>query len=349
MWSDAEVRTMIYVAQERGMANRLLHWTVWSPIIYFSGLEWWIQEYVVRRAILPQKLLLAFGLIFVSIFARSLTKELAHYVHLLNMYRATKCLNQTTKSVSKYWRWHSCACKLYTRRPGLCTEVNSIRRRERLTRYNTIKDVANLLKKSKRIMVLSGAGICTSMTSSYLKSNSVLRRNQPSLRGSLTSGQRTDCIKWLIPYMDWSWMILSKYLTSSTSKKTHRFFSEWSTTLLDVSIQFASARQFLCKVRLHKVILTRILGLKIYAIREIYPSTHEPSLSHYFIKRLEEKKKVIGMIYYDPFANAHAKLLRNYTQNIDGLENSAGIKNVLQCHGSFSEACHFCRRWKLAT
>ena len=27
------------------------------------------------------------------------------------------------------------------------------------------------------------------------------------------------------------------------------------------------------------------------------------------------------------------KLLRNYTQNIDTLEQVAGIKNVIQCHG----------------
>ena len=31
-------------------------------------------------------------------------------------------------------------------------------------------------------------------------------------------------------------------------------------------------------------------------------------------------------------------LLRNYTQNIDSLEKQAGVKNVLQCHGSFSSA-----------
>ena len=33
------------------------------------------------------------------------------------------------------------------------------------------------------------------------------------------------------------------------------------------------------------------------------------------------------------------KLLRNYTQNIDGLETMVGIKNVIQCHGSF-EYCY---------
>ncbi|KAJ3176827.1 NAD-dependent protein deacetylase sirtuin-1 [Geranomyces variabilis] len=61
--------------------------------------------------------------------------------------------------------------------------------------------------------------------------------------------------------------------------------------------------------------------------REIYPSNFKPSPSHMFIKLLEEK----------------GKLLRNYTQNIDTLEQLAGIKNVVQCHGSFATAkCIVC-------
>ncbi|TPX56722.1 hypothetical protein PhCBS80983_g04320 [Powellomyces hirtus] len=61
--------------------------------------------------------------------------------------------------------------------------------------------------------------------------------------------------------------------------------------------------------------------------REIYPSNFKPSPSHMFIKLLEEK----------------GKLLRNYTQNIDTLEQLAGIQNVVQCHGSFATAkCIVC-------
>lgn len=38
------------------------------------------------------------------------------------------------------------------------------------------------------------------------------------------------------------------------------------------------------------------------------------------------------------------QLLRNYTQNIDTLETLAGVKRVLQCHGSFATAsCLRCR------
>lgn len=42
-------------------------------------------------------------------------------------------------------------------------------------------------------------------------------------------------------------------------------------------------------------------------------------MCHYFIKALEDNEK----------------LLRNYTQNIDTLEQVAGIKRIVQCHGIF--------------
>ncbi|KAK3090116.1 hypothetical protein FSP39_009311 [Pinctada imbricata] len=61
--------------------------------------------------------------------------------------------------------------------------------------------------------------------------------------------------------------------------------------------------------------------------KEIYPGQFEPSRSHKFISLIEH----------------HGKLLRNYTQNIDTLEQVAGIKNVIQCHGSFAKAtCMAC-------
>lgn len=62
--------------------------------------------------------------------------------------------------------------------------------------------------------------------------------------------------------------------------------------------------------------------------KEIYPGQFEPSPSHKFIKLLE----------------GHGKLLRNYTQNIDTLEQTAGIDKVINCHGSFATAsCTRCK------
>lgn len=63
--------------------------------------------------------------------------------------------------------------------------------------------------------------------------------------------------------------------------------------------------------------------------KEIFPGKYHPSVSHKFISLLEKK----------------GKLLRNYTQNIDTLEEAAGISKIVYCHGSFSTAT--CRQCKL--
>lgn len=54
--------------------------------------------------------------------------------------------------------------------------------------------------------------------------------------------------------------------------------------------------------------------------REIYPGQFKPSPCHRFIKMLDTQKK----------------LLRNYSQNIDTLEQVAGIENVIECHGEYN-------------
>ncbi|KAJ1647656.1 NAD-dependent histone deacetylase sir2 [Coemansia asiatica] len=56
--------------------------------------------------------------------------------------------------------------------------------------------------------------------------------------------------------------------------------------------------------------------------KELYPYNFTPAPTHAFVKLLEDK----------------GKLLRNYTQNIDTLEHVQGIRNVLNCHGSFATA-----------
>lgn len=63
-------------------------------------------------------------------------------------------------------------------------------------------------------------------------------------------------------------------------------------------------------------------------IRNAFPDNPQPSATHHFIRLLEKKKK----------------LLRNYTQNIDGLESAVNINRVVECHGSFSSfRCLTCR------
>lgn len=59
-------------------------------------------------------------------------------------------------------------------------------------------------------------------------------------------------------------------------------------------------------------------------IRDLLPGNHRPTPTHAFLRMLHD----------------HAKLLRIYTQNIDGLEALAGLpdERVVQCHGGFGSA-----------
>ncbi|XP_037321276.2 NAD-dependent protein deacetylase sirtuin-1 [Pungitius pungitius] len=62
--------------------------------------------------------------------------------------------------------------------------------------------------------------------------------------------------------------------------------------------------------------------------KEIYPGQFQPSPCHKFISLLDKQ----------------GKLLRNYTQNIDTLEQVSGVKRIIQCHGSFATAsCLVCK------
>uniref|UniRef100_A0AAY4C4Z8 Deacetylase sirtuin-type domain-containing protein n=2 Tax=Denticeps clupeoides TaxID=299321 RepID=A0AAY4C4Z8_9TELE len=63
--------------------------------------------------------------------------------------------------------------------------------------------------------------------------------------------------------------------------------------------------------------------------KEIYPGQFQPSPCHKFIAMLDKQ----------------GKLLRNYTQNIDTLEQVAGVQRIIQCHGSFATAsCLICKQ-----
>ena len=88
---------------------------------------------------------------------------------------------------------------------------------------------------------------------------------------------------------------------------------------------------------LQSVIIIRFLPLIDHQFaKEIYPGQFEPSLGHMFIKELEN----------------HGKLLRNFTQNIDTIELTAGIRSSpkLRLHYRrrtnyvqlFTESIHCC-------
>ncbi|PKI84955.1 Sir2p [Malassezia vespertilionis] len=140
-----------------------------------------------------------------------------------------------------------------------------LRKRRKLAEYNTVEDVLALVRKSKRIVVLSGAGISVSC-------------GIPDFRSK-----------------DGIYSILAQENQYELDDPSDMFDKE--VFLRDPSMFYSFAHA-------------------------IYPSHYEPSPSHRFIKLLEEK----------------GKLLRMYSQNIDTLEQKAGIQRVLQCHGSFATA-----------
>lgn len=143
-------------------------------------------------------------------------------------------------------------------------------KRKKLPQFNTIDDAIALINKSKKILVLSGAGISTSAGLPDFRSRDgiyvQINAEHPDLR-------------------DPKLMFDIEYF-----RKNPRPF-----------YQFAKA---------------------------LYPGQFRPTIGHKFIKCIEDQNK----------------LLRNYSQNIDTLEKQAGIKRVVECHGSFARAtCTNCR------
>ncbi|GAA5949054.1 hypothetical protein JCM3765_003995 [Sporobolomyces pararoseus] len=151
-----------------------------------------------------------------------------------------------------------------------CSRV--LRNRERLEEYQTIEDAVSLIRKSKKILILSGAGVSTSC-------------GIPDFRSPTGLYARLKA--------EGTWE-----LDDPQDMFDMRFFKERP----DVFYSFA---------------------------KEIYPSNFIPSPCHRFVRLLE----------------LNNKLLRNYTQNIDGLFEQVGCEKMLNCHGSFATAsCLKCRR-----
>lgn len=144
------------------------------------------------------------------------------------------------------------------------------KKREKLKQYNTIDDAAALLKEKKQIMVITGAGISTSL-------------GIPDFR-SKTSGFYT------------------KLMAQGYAEPEQVFdifeFDENPSAFYNLA------------------------GALLPEVRTFSPT-------HKFISLLQDK----------------GKLQTNYTQNIDNLEQLAGIRpaQLIQCHGSFATAtCRKC-------
>merc|ERR1719414_1859463 len=142
--------------------------------------------------------------------------------------------------------------------------------RKKLTNVNTLQDVVELIRKSNKIIILTGAGVSVSCGIPDFRSKDGVYARLAVDFPDLPDPQAMFDIQYF-------------------RKDPRPFF------------KFA---------------------------KEIYPGQFSPSPCHKFISCLERS----------------GKLLRNYTQNIDTLEQVAGISKVVQCHGSFATAsCTKCK------
>ncbi|TVY16489.1 NAD-dependent protein deacetylase [Lachnellula arida] len=151
---------------------------------------------------------------------------------------------------------------------GISRELS---KRIKLPLFNTIDDAVNLLKGSRNIIVLTGAGISTSLGIPDFRSKDI----------------------------------------GLYSKLQHLGLSD-PQEVFDISLFREDPTYF-------------------YSVaKDIIPEGDRFTPTHKFIHMLQQK----------------GKLLTNYTQNIDNLENIAGIlpEKLIQCHGSFATAsCIQCK------
>ena len=141
-------------------------------------------------------------------------------------------------------------------------EVDGDLPRIKLPCFSTLSHVVDAIKKSKKIIVITGAGISVSSGIPDFRSKDI------GLYNTL------DCELYNIPSAE---------------------------LLFDYEFFRIDAEPF------YK-----------FAGKLVPDDNLKPSPCHKFIASLE----------------ARGKLLRNYTQNVDGLERKAGISRVIECHGS---------------
>ncbi|KAI8443919.1 DHS-like NAD/FAD-binding domain-containing protein, partial [Phakopsora pachyrhizi] len=163
-----------------------------------------------------------------------------------------------------------------------------LKTRKKLTQFNTLEDLVELIKTRSRIMILTGAGISTSCGIPDFRSSDGLY--------SQLSKEYEDELDDACQMFDLRFFKSKPQIFYSFAKQIFPFSASFLKRETDQKHQSETASE------------------------GCYPKSIEPSDSHRFLKLLEFK----------------SKLLRNYTQNIDTLEMKAGVKNLIQCHGSFA-------------
>ncbi|KAI7941550.1 hypothetical protein MJO29_013624 [Puccinia striiformis f. sp. tritici] len=185
-----------------------------------------------------------------------------------------------------------------------------LKARKKLPEYNSIDDAVSLIQRAEKILILTGAGISTSCGIPDFRSENGLYSQLEDYEGLDDPHDMFD-----LPFFKSNPAPFYKFLktifpfsttTTTTTANTNNISSNSSNTSSSSGGNGTSRR-----------------STSTPTTKSIIPSD-----SHRFIKMVE----------------SHSKLLRNYTQNIDTLEMRAGVKNLIQCHGSFAKfTCLKCR------
>ena len=182
--------------------------------------------------------------------------------------------------------------------------------RRRLTQYHSIDHAVHLLSTSKNIVVLSGAGISTSLDIPDFRSDGGFYSRLSSKIG-ITTPEEFFSLDWFTHNHEAFWDNVKPLLPRHIRTKTGSCES------------LISSKQ------------TKSLAKSSHSSKPTKdpPETVRP--------RFSSTHALLALL------DSRSQLLTNYTQNIDGLESVAGVteRRVIQCHGSWSTAtCLTCSK-----
>ena len=131
--------------------------------IRVSGMNSFVENYVVYHGIPIPDLLCAFGLLLVRFFRSRnccVVKCSNHIPSSARSYEknARRQCYTSSKLLCRESTWHNLSAftKIWTAMNSDCDRLSM---RDKLSQYNTVDDAVNLIRSSRNILILTGAGI----------------------------------------------------------------------------------------------------------------------------------------------------------------------------------------------
>jgi hypothetical protein len=148
------VKSMMHDLKEKGsfVSGRI---SMFFTFLVYIGSDYFVKHYVVLLGIPMPKLLLAFGINLVRIsfyLPSSLSLNDSIVSRLAGTERSNNAIFSASSNVPRVGA--SISTALF-----LTLFVQRLRLRERLSQYSTIDHAVDLIRKSQRIIILTGAGI----------------------------------------------------------------------------------------------------------------------------------------------------------------------------------------------